>query len=153
MREDWQPKFLETLLETPNVSEACRAANISRVRAYAVKAEDPVFAQAWEDALESSTDDLAAECYRRARHGTEKPVFHMGQECGRIREYSDTLAIFLLKSHRPEVYREKVEQSQSGVATIRVEYADKPTQQLEYHPDSTEAPLGPDAHQVKDEPV
>ncbi len=44
--------------------------------------------------------------------GTEKPVFgSMGQglgsgEVGRIREYSDTLLIFLLKAAQPEKYRE-----------------------------------------------
>jgi hypothetical protein len=32
-----------------------------------------------------------------------------GAECGRVREYSDTLLIFLLKATKPEKYRERHE--------------------------------------------
>lgn len=49
---------------------------------------------------------LEDEAHRRAFEGVDKPVFYQGDECGTIREYSDTLAIFLLKAHNPEKYRE-----------------------------------------------
>lgn len=49
---------------------------------------------------------MEAEAFRRGVKGTEKPVFHQGVECGRIREYSDTLLITLLKANRPAKYRE-----------------------------------------------
>ena len=35
-----------------------------------------------------------------------KPVFHKGEQCGVVREYSDTLMIFLLKARDPAKYRE-----------------------------------------------
>ncbi|WP_162148545.1 hypothetical protein [Asticcacaulis sp. AC402] len=36
-----------------------------------------------------------------------EPVYHLGKTVGAIRKYSDTLAIFLLKAHAPEKYRER----------------------------------------------
>lgn len=107
---EWVPSFLRALTESPNVSKAAKLAGISRRTAYDYRERNAAFAQLWDDALESSTDDLAAEAYRRARHGTEKPVFYLGAECGRIREYSDVLTIFLLKAHRSEIYRETTKQ-------------------------------------------
>lgn len=46
---------------------------------------------------------------RRAWKGTRKPVFHKGVVVGHIREYSDTLGMFLVKAKRPEYadYRER----------------------------------------------
>jgi len=38
---------------------------------------------------------------RHAFEGNEKMVFHQGMECGTVREYSDTLTVFLLKTHKP----------------------------------------------------
>ena len=46
------------------------------------------------------------EARRRAVEGVERIVYHKGVECGRVREYSDTLLMFLLRSHRPQKYRD-----------------------------------------------
>jgi hypothetical protein len=110
---DWKDRFVSALSQVPNVSAAAGMSGVSRSHAYASRAEDPEFAARWDSAIEESTDALVGEMYRRAVHGTEKPVFHMGEVCGAVREYSDTLAIFLAKSHRPSVYgdRSKVELS------------------------------------------
>lgn len=108
--QDWKAAFLLALTESPNVAEAARLAGIARKTAYAHRKTDEDFASAWNEAIESSTDDLVGECYRRARHGCEEPVYYRGEECGRIRKYSDTLAIFLLKAHRREVYGEVTKQ-------------------------------------------
>ena len=45
---------------------------------------------------------LELEARRRAYEGVEKPVFHAGEECDFIRQYSDVLMMFLLKAHRPD---------------------------------------------------
>lgn len=50
---------------------------------------------------------LAAEGYRRAIEGCERQTFYQGVECGKYREYSDTVLIFLLKKWHPEVYDDK----------------------------------------------
>jgi hypothetical protein len=110
----WTEIFLAELAKSPNVTGAARAAGIDRTTAYARAKVDPEFAAAWEDAQEQSTDALVGEAYRRAHQGTEKPVFYEGAECGRIREYSDTLAIFLLKTHRPHVYGDRLRQEITG---------------------------------------
>ena len=63
-----------------------------------------------------------AEAHRRAFQGTTKPVFFQGGECGEIREYSDGLAQFLLKAHRPEKYRERsqVDNNITGATSVTV---------------------------------
>lgn len=112
--------FLATLSQTGNVSRACAAAGIGRMTAYEWKREDTVFAQAWEDAIEAGTDDLAQEAIRRAHIGVDDPVYYKGEVCGTVRKYSDTLLIFLLKSHRPSVYKESVDLNHGG--KVNIEY-------------------------------
>lgn len=99
--------FLKALADTGNVSQAARAAKASRSRAYQLKAEDPDFAAEWGDALEIATDALDAEARRRAIDGVESPRFHQGKITGSAKKYSDTLLMFLLRAHRPELYRER----------------------------------------------
>jgi hypothetical protein len=107
MEREWVPAFLAALARSPNVSAAALAAGVGRRTVYDYRAADDDFARRWDEALDESTDDLVGECYRRAREGCEKPVYYQGEECGRLVEYSDTLAIFLLKAHRPAVYGDK----------------------------------------------
>jgi hypothetical protein len=104
---DWEPLFLAALAKAPNVSAAARAAKIDRTTAYSARGRNPDFAAKRDEALEAAIDDLVGEAYRRARRGTKRPVFYAGKPCGFVREYSDTLAIFLLKCHRPSVYGSK----------------------------------------------
>lgn len=89
-------KFLKALTETPNVSRACRLAKISRVTAYNHRKEDEAFAAAWDEALEEGVDGLVESAWRRAKKG------------------DTALTIFLLKAHRPEMYRETVRTEHSG---------------------------------------
>jgi len=51
---------------------------------------------------------------RRARDGVEEPIFHQGKNVGTVRKYSDTLLIFLLKSHKPERYNPPQKQEHTG---------------------------------------
>lgn len=98
--------FLAALSETCNVGRACRAVDISRYTAYKWRKSDQEFAEAWDEAMRVGVIALEDEAHRRAMEGTEEPVFHSGQQCGTIRKYSDTLAIFLLKAHNPTKYRD-----------------------------------------------
>lgn len=102
-------EFLQVLRETGgNVSRACAVIELTRTRVYEWRAADPLFAQAWDEAVESGTDELEEEARRRAFSGVDEPVFYQGEECGAVRKYSDTLLIFLLKGRRPDKYRERV---------------------------------------------
>jgi hypothetical protein len=89
-KEQWQARFLKALAERPIITRAARKAGISRATAYNHKEADPEFRTAWEEALEEGVDGLVDTAWGRALEGE-----------------SDTLTIFLLKNHRPEVYRDK----------------------------------------------
>lgn len=88
---DWIPAFLSTLGNTCNVRASCQVAGIARSKVYDRRDKDKAFARAWRDALEDGIEVLEAAARQRAL------------------SISDTLLIFLLKAHRPEVYRERYE--------------------------------------------
>jgi hypothetical protein len=106
----WMRAFLTSLSDLGIVKAACEAAQIDRSTAYLAKAADPIFAQAWDDAMESAADVLEQEARRRAHEGIDEPVgFYKGEPSAYVRRYSDTLMIFLLKGARPEKFRERHE--------------------------------------------
>ena len=98
--------FLHALADTVNVAAACRDAGVPRRTVYDWRDADPDFARRWNDALDDGIDLLEAMLHRRAFEGVEKPVWHRGEQVGTTRHYSDALAMFLLKAHRPERYRD-----------------------------------------------
>lgn len=104
---DRRAVFLKTLTETLNVSGSARAAGVCKRTVYNAREADPEFAQAWDAALDEGLDNAEESVNRRAFIGVLKPVYQQGQMVGKIREYSDGLAQFMLKAHRPEKYREK----------------------------------------------
>ena len=121
----WWPDFCMSLRKMPNISKACRAAGVARQTAYRHRDEYPEFAAMWEDALEEGLDGWEAEMARRAYEGMERPLMYQGDIVGHVNEYSDTLAIFLMKAHRPEKYRERSEVKTDGNLTINVKYEEE----------------------------
>jgi hypothetical protein len=109
-RED----FIARLREGDTVTAAARQVNLSRRALYDHKAADPEFSVEWDEALDEGVEVLEQEAKRRAVDGTLKPVFHQGQECGYIREYSDSLLSLLLKAKKPKVYRENASIEHTG---------------------------------------
>lgn len=99
--------FCAALAETGIVAKACKAVDISRVTAYQWRNEIPEFAAAWDKALEIGITALEDEAHRRGFEGVDEGVYHQGVLVDTQKKYSDTLAIFLLKAHRPEKYRER----------------------------------------------
>jgi hypothetical protein len=85
----WVAPFLRVLRETANVRACADAAGIDRRTAYYRRDNDPDFRAAWDDCLEDACDVLEAKARERALAGL-----------------SDNLLMFLLKAHRPRVYRE-----------------------------------------------
>jgi hypothetical protein len=110
--------FVRELAETGNVTTASRAANISRNTAYEWREADAAFKSLWDEAVDVSTDMLEAEARRRAVQGWDEPVFHQGRKVGKIRKYSDRMLEILLKGHRPEKFRERVDMKHSGRLTL-----------------------------------
>lgn len=101
--------FCAVLAETGNVSMAMRGAGLGRTALYEWRKEDPEFAKHWDEALMNGVEALEDEANRRAFHGTDEPVYYLGGQCGVVKRFSDTLAIFLLKAHKPLKYRERFE--------------------------------------------
>lgn len=113
-RKDWKPEFIASLSETGNITLAARVAGISRQAAYNAKESDESFASAWAEAEDVAADLLEEEARKRAVDGTPEPVYYKGQMVGAVRRYSDNLLMFLLKSRRPEKFRDRSEVKHSG---------------------------------------
>jgi hypothetical protein len=79
------------LRSTCNVRLSADSAGIDRDTAYKRRQHDPAFAAAWAQAEQDAIDLLEAEARRRALAG------------------SDGLLMFLLRAHRPALYRERVD--------------------------------------------
>lgn len=88
--------FLKVLRETCNVSEGCRAAGIARSTSYKWRGEDPEFAAAWDDAEEEATDALEKVARERAI------------------DSSDRMLEILLKAHRPNKFKDRVQTEHTG---------------------------------------
>lgn len=126
----WKAVFLAELSKTGNVSAAARKAKVNRDSTYAARdyeeKQDPTaraaameFARAWDNAMEVAIDALEAEARRRAVDGTLEPVgWYKGESGGKVRRYSDTLLIVLLKGHRPEKYRENIHTEHAGAVAV-----------------------------------
>ena len=104
--EKWRAAFLSDLAENCNVTNACRAAGVGRNTVYEHRKTDQGFAAAWDDAVEQGIERLELVARNRAL------------------TVSDTLAIFLLKAHRPKVYRDSAAGTDDDPVTHRhtVEY-------------------------------
>ena len=123
-RRDWKTLFLDALSKSPSVAAAAHAARVNRPYVYEVRSEDKNFAAAWDNAINVSLDLAEDELYRRGVKGYDKPVFYQGDQVGKVREFSDTLLIFMLKAHRPEKYRETIQQQLTGKDGGPIEIAD-----------------------------
>lgn len=125
-RAQAQERFLKELARRGNVSAAARKAKVGRRTAYEWYEADAEFAAAWDEALEVAIDALEGEAWRRAQTGVLKPVYQRGELVGKVREYSDTLMVTLLKAHRPEKYRERFEHTgrDGGPVQVQVVYED-----------------------------
>ena len=92
LRRVKQGRFLDALREGGNVRAACKAAGVARPTVYEWRDADPAFAKGWAEALEDACDGLEAVAFKRALTGNDK------------------LLMFLLRSHRPEVYGTRIQQ-------------------------------------------
>jgi hypothetical protein len=122
-----KPAFLAAYAELGNITQAAEVVGMSRTMHYMWLEDDPAYQAAFKAANEQACDRLRQEARRRAVEGTDKPVFYQGAQCGTIREYSDTLLIFLMKGAMPDEFRERqqVDVNQSGSVRVCVVEDDK----------------------------
>jgi hypothetical protein len=112
-----QDVFLRTFADNANLRAACKAAGIDRSTVYRWQEHDDAFSFRFKQAEADANDVIRAAIYQRAIQGVDKPVFHAGVVAGAVREYSDTLLIFLAKSRMPE-FRERQQVDISGQLDI-----------------------------------
>lgn len=107
--------FLAAYSEVGNITQAAIVAGVSRQSHYDWLKEDADYPQAFRTAGEEAGERLEQEARRRAVTGIDKPIFQGGKQVGVVREYSDTLLIFLMKGNMPEKYKDRVHQEHSGL--------------------------------------
>lgn len=90
-------RFLDVLAYTGCVEDACRVAGMSDVAPYRAKKRYPLFAAAWDDALERSRQGLIAIAYQRAVAGRETVIIRKGEEYERRIAPSDSMLGLLIK--------------------------------------------------------
>jgi hypothetical protein len=112
--------FLAAFAETGNISAASRLSGVDRKNHYDWMKDDPDYPTMFIDADKQAAEALETEARRRAVQGTNKPVFYKGEECGTVKEYSDTLLIFLMKGAMPDKYSERFQGTMDVNVTVDV---------------------------------
>jgi hypothetical protein len=124
--EPWQGPFLEALARMPNVAAACRVAGVGRSTVYRHANDEPVFRNAWREAVDIGIDLMERIAHQRATTGweseeTRRTVKRALNERGELvtieeqtvtvtrNEVSDQLMVRLLAAYRPRRFREQVE--------------------------------------------
>lgn len=108
IRDAAKANFLEAMGRLGTITAASRETGVPRSDHY-FWMQDPEYVKAFREAEDIAIDAMEAEARRRAVQGTNRPVYQAGRQVGDVTEYSDQLLIVLLKAHRPEKYRERVE--------------------------------------------
>lgn len=95
-----EAEFLTVLAETCNVTRACAEAGVSASGAYKRRRENAAFRAGWLEAIATAYQRLELVLLDRAFKGTEKVVKRRDGSEERMLEYSNQLALTLLKMHR-----------------------------------------------------
>jgi hypothetical protein len=101
------PALLAAVASTANLTLSCERLNISRLAVYAFKSENPEFAKRLNEAMQYGVEAWKDEAARRAFQGWEDPIYQQGLQVGARRNFSDTLALALLKAADPEHFQER----------------------------------------------
>jgi len=106
-KSDWseamRDQFIEVLADSCNVSHAARAIDRSIANVYKQRTIDATFRAQWDQALAIGYARLEMMMLERALHGVEKIIVLKSGETKVMREYSDRVALSLLRLHRENV--------------------------------------------------
>lgn len=110
--------FFSALAETANVRAAASQAGMSYQSAYKLRKRDGGFDASWQSALAEGYERLELMLLERAMHGAEQDVWYQGKNVGKMRNYSDSLALSLLRAHRDTVKRAPPEQDEAALRAM-----------------------------------
>jgi hypothetical protein len=100
----WTPAkeraFLRALAESCNVKLAARTAKVSTSSVYDRRSKQASFRASWDKALAAGYAQLELMLLERSLHGVEKVVVARDGTKTVMREYSDRVALALLRMHR-----------------------------------------------------
>jgi hypothetical protein len=102
---DWD-KVLAELAAGATVEAACKAGGVTSSIASTRRQRDREFAKAWDAALETGTDLVEEEMRRRIREGILVAEYRDSRKERPVRDLSDISLMLMLRSRRPETYRE-----------------------------------------------
>jgi hypothetical protein len=93
---DWKKNFLEGVRVAATIQAGCDKAGVSRGFINHERKRDPAFEREFQDAIDAAIDYAQQSAFER----------------GKLQ--SDKLLMFILRSHRPEIYREMKEMQRAG---------------------------------------
>lgn len=128
---DWQDRFLAAYRAHMMSTHAAHIAGVGYKTYLKERQQNEAFAVACADVEEHFTQQMEREAFRRAVKGTDKPVVSMGEVVTTEKQFSDTLLIFLLKSRRPETYRDNYKVEHSGKIETQLDLTKLTEEQLE----------------------
>lgn len=108
-----QAQFLALLSVKGLAGKCAHAVGVSTDTTRRHRKSDPVFAEAYEEALEIYRDRIRETVHNRAVEGWEEPVFYQGELVATIRKFSDRLLELHAKARVPE-YRDQVDVNVGG---------------------------------------
>jgi len=107
-------EFFRILAASGSASLAADRTGLSRSTLYAHRAANPAFARRWAEAFVLGKEKLRDEAFRRAVVGMKKPVFHAGQQVGKVKYYDNRLLWLMLRAQEPETYGDRRPQPAGG---------------------------------------
>ena len=119
-RREAQEALLAAYERLGTIMGAADEVGIDRQNHYHWLANDENYVEMWQEAQEASTQVLEREAITRATVGQDKGVYYQGEKVGTEQYKSDVLLIFMLKSRRPELYRDRYEVSGPQGGPIQV---------------------------------
>ena len=120
-----QAEFLSVLAATCNVTRACEQAGVSSGHAYRKRKTDAAFRAGWMEAVGVAYQRLELVLLDRAFNGVEKVVTRRDGSEERMVEYSNQLALSLLKMHRDTAMEASTDVPEEDVNEIRQRLIDK----------------------------
>jgi hypothetical protein len=122
-RREWtkarEEAFLTTLADTCNVTRAAAAAGLSSTSAYNRRKSHAAFRAGWAEAIAAAYQQLELVLLDRALNGTEKVVVRRDGSEERMRDYSNTVALTLLRMHRDSAVEAIEQPAEQDIEEVR----------------------------------